>query len=455
VMRHGARFPLKSFEHVDSWPNYKTFWELYGGKLTMKGGRQLEALGAALRNKLLVKERLLDEDDPTISDQVYVYTSNTDRTLMSAQGFLMGLLPSVPQSFQHAKEDSKKGDASKDAQADGTVDHAKAQHVAIHIADLDSEYTPLLHGYKESPRYDMLKARSLGECKWFAEKAQDPEWQALLQKIWRITGFAKMNPAKFEIAERIKHFQSLAQQIGIERAHDMQIFRNSSGETLDPADEAKILESADRCCRLRYQGNTTADQLELARLAAGSLPATIVSTLEQVAQGESDRKLSVYSAHDNTIMALLAHMGFVDWAIPAFGAYIAVELWEGADGSWSVRLMYNQDPGAVSPEECPCPSAPLLKIVPEGKTVQYQDAEQGEMSLEEFSRLLMKDRSSFQDEAAWRAGSQLSADEAQKHELQEAKAQLEKVNKKLEKLQKEQKKATELAEKIACLESKL
>lgn len=71
----------------------------------------------------------------------------------------------------------------------------------------------------------MLKERAVEQSPWFEERSREPAWLALLDKVWRITGFAKMNPCK-PPAERISHFQSLAQQIGIERAHGMELFHN-------------------------------------------------------------------------------------------------------------------------------------------------------------------------------------------------------------------------------------
>jgi hypothetical protein len=63
----------------------------------------------------------------------------------------------------------------------------------------------------------MLKEQAVEACPWFEERSREPEWLTLLAKVWRITGFAKMNP-DLSAVERIRSFQSLAQQIGIERS---------------------------------------------------------------------------------------------------------------------------------------------------------------------------------------------------------------------------------------------
>ena len=101
------------------------------------------------------------------------------------------------------------------------------------------------------------------ELQWLGQAmAAEEAWQQLLDKLWQMTGFGKMNPKvpprhralgsaqsnlcilgsikrdeaclylpadpqcalqKHTATERIKHFQSLAQQIGIERAHQMEV----------------------------------------------------------------------------------------------------------------------------------------------------------------------------------------------------------------------------------------
>ena len=82
--------------------------------------------------------------------------------------------------------------------------------------------------------------------------------------------------------------------------------------------------------RLRYQGTQSKEQQELARRASGLLPIEICRILHagsQDAQNDMGR-LVVFSAHDNTILALLAQLGFRDVPIPYFAAHVVFELHE-------------------------------------------------------------------------------------------------------------------------------
>jgi len=166
--------------------------------------------------------------------------------------------------------------------------------------------------------------------------------------------------------------------------------------------------------------------------------------------------MSFYSAHDNTIMALLAQMGFRDWEIPQFAAYVAFEL-RSIDGEWRVGMYYNPNPKINAPDTCPNEtSVPLLRMPSQAsRVVQYKDAERGDMCFDEFKHILMSERASFNSEETWKAAGKLSGPEGKAFELKEAKEKLEKVSKKLEKMAKQQEKANNLAEKISKLENDL
>ncbi len=46
--------------------------------------------------------------------------------------------------------------------------------------------------------------------------------EALLLKLWRMTGFKKIEPS-LPLVERLKQLQTIMQQISIERAHSMEV----------------------------------------------------------------------------------------------------------------------------------------------------------------------------------------------------------------------------------------
>jgi hypothetical protein len=187
VFRHGARFPLKPFPLAASWPHDAIFWKTYGGKLTPTGQAQCHQLGQLLRQKYLQEEHLLGEDDPNLPEELYVYTSNSDRTLLSAQSVLLGMFPNVAQSFAIEKAQDASVDSATDLfdDEDGDIDD-EHQTIKIHLADMSMPYLPLLHGHKNNPKYASLKAEEFRRAALFREMSADPDYIALLDKLYKV-----------------------------------------------------------------------------------------------------------------------------------------------------------------------------------------------------------------------------------------------------------------------------
>lgn len=406
ITRHGARFPLKPFPRDTHWPKDKLFWDDYGGKLTPVGVHQHVRLGQRMHRKYIRNEKLLDEQSPDISLRVRAYTTNQDRTLMSAQSFLLGMFPgtspkiALEASNQFASSERKpRSKFSDNGYVPSTV---SGSGISINISS--EKHTPLMHGYKNNPAYDNLKEQVFAQGR-FETWAADPQYQAVMDKLWEMTGYKKLDPSAFKYSERVKQLQTIAQQMAIERSHQMEVLLNAGLVRLQPEDEEIIREVAEYTCRLRYQGNNKFDQRELSRLAAGTLPATIVRSMIACAEsGEQGGLFSVFSAHDNTIMAIMSHLGFRDFPIPCFAAFIAFELHEN-DGSFFVKVLYNPDPeiygipGGDKDDEY----VPLnyFRIPGVRQVVSWNERESGSMSLEEFEHILMNDRASFESEHAW------------------------------------------------------
>lgn len=317
ITRHGARFPLKAFPHTVRWPKSDKFWSVYGGRLTSVGTEQLLRLGQRLRTKYITHEHLLEEQSPDMPSRVTAYASNQDRSLMSAQSLLQGLCHGASTAIV--------------VDEDG-IDHEEEAQISsscVRIYMSMDNYTPLLHGFKQNPAYTALHHAALRES-MFSAWARRPEYVGVVDKLWRMTGLESIHPA-LPVEHRLRHVQSVAQQINIERAHQMELLLNSRGCGLTLHDEEIISEVSAYACRLRYCGHTDAQQRQMARHASGVLPAAIVREFSTVAGGGGDDddaggKLTLYSAHANTIMALLAHLGFKNFPIPMFAAHLVFEL---------------------------------------------------------------------------------------------------------------------------------
>lgn len=164
-----------------------------------------------------------------------------------------------------------------------------------------------------------------------------------------------------------------------------QLLMNSSGDFLDVADEEKIREVADYICRLRYQGLNHESQLLMARLAAGILPAKIIERfLETIDSQDRAGSFMLMSAHDNTILALLAQLGFRNFPVPSFAAHIIFELHQEENG-YFVKILYNEDPqfsGFASEDLCldgTMHACDYFIMPPRGQTEEWDKRQPGQM----------------------------------------------------------------------------
>merc|ERR1719160_1687689 len=112
VARHGARYPLKTFPRSTHWPKSDIFWEGtpvtegkgcssdFKGRLTPVGCEQHTSLGRDCRCKYIDHGRLVDVNSTGATKCISAYTSNSDRTLKSAQAFFSGMFPELPPRFE-------------------------------------------------------------------------------------------------------------------------------------------------------------------------------------------------------------------------------------------------------------------------------------------------------------------------------------------------------------------
>jgi len=196
------------------------------------------------------------------------------------------------------------------------------------------------------------------------------------------------------------------------------MFANTLGLSLTDEDIQNISRAAARICHLRYCGITEQQQRKLARLSAGLLPNRIFQTFSQIVTNSTkskddkadrnaaeEKRVSIYSAHDNTIMALLAHLGFRDWPIPEFASSVVFELWQENDTKdFIVRFAYNPHTGSLDPSNGP---QQYVLIPGGGSAVKWSQATPGSMSWNYFLATVMEDRESFKNPREWRSCSRI------------------------------------------------
>jgi len=79
---------------------------------------------------------------------------------------------------------------------------------------------------------------------------------------------------------------------------------------------------------------------EMGKLGAGLLLSHVANEMKNFTSGA---KFNYYSAHDGTMLALLAALGLENYQIPRYASYIVFELYENSEGT-HVELTYNGNP---------------------------------------------------------------------------------------------------------------
>jgi calmodulin len=386
ITRHGTRFPLTPMPTNNSWPNHPEFWKSYGGKLTPKGIKQHTKLGKRLADHYMPKLGLIP-DDEDFPNNVYVFTSNTDRTLLSASGFLTGFCPSVSHTFA----------------VEGDEVDLKYQGVKIHVADPSRKNTPVVHGYIGHNKYIVGKDKAGKDCAFFKTIEKEPKYAELFEKLWKMTKHERIDPSK-PLIQRFAHMSPVHQQIEIERSLKMNVLSNKAGIGLTAHDEELMEAIADAGKRAKFQGNTMEEHRELARAAAGLLPSHIVKsfkerieTIVNPTSTASKKKFVLYSAHDYTMMAVLSQLGFREWPIPKFASHLLFEL-HRIDKEFFIKVGYCPNPSRIANV-----SDYKFVTLPRDVFIPWSDAKNESQSFKEFEDILMNVRKSFTSEAEWKA----------------------------------------------------
>jgi hypothetical protein len=222
--------------------------------------------------------------------------------------------------------------------------------------------------------------------------------------------FSKLSPDKgVSLEKRLQHMQSVQQQIMIDRAHGLPLLANAHGLHLDQAQESLVRRLADYCCHLRYQGLDDNAHRQMARIAAGTFPSELRRRFRGHTSGEDATRFAHYSAHDNTLLALLAHLGLRDSPVPLFAAYLTFELHASGEAAERpfVRVAYNHDPIRGRPVA----QQQYLRL-PRGDSIENHEKAvaateaESRIYLDEFERTLFEERRSFDTAEEWRAASE-------------------------------------------------
>jgi len=333
VFRHGAREPLSRPFDPDVWTEFE-------GELTLAGMRQHYLLGAEMRKKYIEKLGFLSE---TFNhSEVYVRSTDVNRTIMSVQSHLLGLYPL--------------GSGANFA-SDYPLDRAVPPYQTVYdIKDLGynvlpGRYQPIPVHVVESNEDFLLVPDNIcpNYIKMYNAQMETDIYKGINEKY---EPFFEQVAQIFNISKHLT-FSSLGSLVS-----DLYcgIFQNAPL----PKDLTPEV----------YQNMTRLKDLEVQYVAVGSederklLSTPFLKTLQQYFQskinGSNPRKYAIFSAHDTTLQPYLAALNLTSWecllnqinsgnvvsqgscvaGYPVFASQIIFEL-HSNETQYFVKVIYN------------------------------------------------------------------------------------------------------------------
>ncbi|KAG8572763.1 hypothetical protein GDO81_012157 [Engystomops pustulosus] len=320
VFRHGDRSPTYTYPkdkyQEDSWPDGF-------GQLTELGMEQHFELGKYMRKRY---SGFLNE---TYSrHEVYVRSTDMDRTLMSAQTNLAGLYPPVGRQIWNKNMTWKP--------------------IPVHTVPL-TEDKLLAMPLKNCPRYNQLQIETYTskEFRSLLEPYKD-----LINSLPNITGYSIK-----EMQEGVRWWL-LYDALQCEQIHNYPLPVWATDDVLNKLSQLADIGMATFFGVYKHH--------EKSRLQGGVLMGSIIKNISHAASNASGNlKLIMYSGHDTTIASLQMALNVSNGKIPPFASCYIFELYRGDDGEYTVEMYFRND-SSVDPYLVTLPgcssSCPLAKF---------------------------------------------------------------------------------------------
>ncbi|XP_059831359.1 lysosomal acid phosphatase [Hypanus sabinus] len=331
VFRHGDRSPIGGFPKD---PNTEADWPQGFGQLTQTGMRQQYALGQYLRNRY---HGFLNSTYDRY--EIYIRSTDVDRTLMSAESNLAGLYP--PQGHQVFRPD------------------LKWQPIPVHTVP-GKEDKVLAFPLDNCPRYTKLIAETEKQDEYKKMMRENKEF---LDMLVNATGVPREKMSLRTIS----------------LIYDTLFCEQLNNKTVPSWVTPSVMERLRLLKEFSFHvAYGVYKQEEKSRLQGGMLVKKILQNIEQSLKSSSptpNPKLIMYSAHDTTIAALQVALSVYSLSAP-YAACHMVELYLEDDGSFTVEMYYrNESSSAPYPLTLPActQKCPLDKFIQIAKKVVPDD----------------------------------------------------------------------------------
>lgn len=292
LYRHGDRTPIRPYPN-DPYNN-ESFWPVSYGQLTNLGKRQHLLLGRWLRKRY--SNFLSDIYSPY---DIYIQSTDVDRTLMSAESHLAGLYPPI---------------------GNEVWDSIKWMPIPVHTIPEDKDN--VLAAKKYCPRYDYELRKVLNSPEL---KKIEKENKKLYAYLTEKTG------------NKISSLRS------VEQLYDTLFIENLYNKTL-PEWTASVFPGKLKSLAAKSFTVSAYNKI-LQRLKSGLLLGEMIDHMEKKSKNAlvPDRKVWMYSAHDETLANMLMTLNIFDPHCPPYTATILLELRVNVKNQYFVTVSYKNN----------------------------------------------------------------------------------------------------------------
>ncbi|XP_059777910.1 prostatic acid phosphatase [Balaenoptera ricei] len=316
VFRHGDRSPIETFPND---PIKESSWPQGFGQLTQLGMEQHYELGQYIRKRY---EKFLNKSYR--HEQVYVRSTDIDRTLMSAMTNLAALFPPEGISVWNPS--------------------LPWQPIPVHTVPV-SEDRLLYLPFRNCSRFQELERKTLKSEEF--QKRLHP-YKDFIEILPKFTGYH--NQDLFGIWSKVYD------PLFCERVHN---FTLPSWATEDSMTKLKKISELSLLSLYGIH-----KQKEKSRLQGGVLVKEILYHMKSATQPLNHRKLIMYSAHDTTVSALQMALDVYNGILPPHASCHLMELYF-EKGEYFIEMYYRNEtqhePHSLTLPGC-TPSCPLTKF---------------------------------------------------------------------------------------------
>ncbi|XP_073817292.1 acid phosphatase 1 isoform X3 [Musca autumnalis] len=318
IFRHGDRTPIEPYP-TDPWRKPE-FWPTGWGQLTNIGKQQQYHLGQWLRKRY---SSLLSKTYN--KDEIYIRSTDVDRTLMSALSNLAGLYEPVDK--------------------DVWIPNINWQPIPVHT--IPEKLDSVLAGKAACPAYEYAYSALLDSPEF--QKLND-QYAYLYNYLTKYTG---------RTVDTLEDIQRINNTLFIEELYNKSL----------PEWTKKIYPSADMTAVADFTFTISTYTRQMARLKTGPLIKEILQRFVDKSKGKlnPDRSLWIYSAHDTTVANVLNTLKLFDIHSPPYTACILLEMRLNDKNEPYISIFYKNttaDPEPMLIPDCgiECPLNKLFNI---------------------------------------------------------------------------------------------